>query len=453
LKTPAETGDGTWRLVGFEVVWTAQAPANNVGGSTIAAFGHGPSYLVGIREELEVILSDGTGFQSNEQAFKKFLQDIDTGPGARGEWAERIRDNTREAAIATAVFNDRLEAAAKAQESLSKVTDRLIAIQKEQASAAKEVGDAQKELELARLELAEKLGQVTPEQAVKIKLEIDDVAFRRQLEAEKAAIQAELSARQQEWQANEQRGPGLAQEKDRLAAASLAAKNAADANAAKLKQDEENLKAAQDVLAKADERLLQPHHFGDRADTAARQYAETASRQAQEQIGLLNRSIQQEKGKQAPLETAAALSKEQFERAKKNYEDAAELERETERTIADLTAKLAAQTAKADTLAAIHGQTTATKMSAASIPHAPEDIAAQNAYANTPAGVMDPNFDWRAAILQMATGNQADARLRALINELIGLARDIHLNKADRSAYEELAGEVANLRGQIQNSR
>jgi HK97 family phage major capsid protein len=70
LRTPAETGDGTWRLVGFEVVWTAQAPAISTAGSTIAAFGHGPSYLVGIREELEVILSDGTGFQFNEQFFR-----------------------------------------------------------------------------------------------------------------------------------------------------------------------------------------------------------------------------------------------------------------------------------------------------------------------------------------------------------------------------------------------
>ncbi|HEY3863773.1 MAG TPA: phage major capsid protein [Verrucomicrobiae bacterium] len=71
LKTPAETGDGTWRLVGFEVVWAAQAPAVNQPGSIIAAFGHGPSYQVGIRTELEVMLRDSTsGFQSNEQSFR-----------------------------------------------------------------------------------------------------------------------------------------------------------------------------------------------------------------------------------------------------------------------------------------------------------------------------------------------------------------------------------------------
>lgn len=71
LKTPACTGDGTWRLVGFEVVWAAQAPAVNQPGSIIAAFGHLPSYQVGIRTELEVMMADGaTGFGSNSQFFR-----------------------------------------------------------------------------------------------------------------------------------------------------------------------------------------------------------------------------------------------------------------------------------------------------------------------------------------------------------------------------------------------
>lgn len=70
LKTPSETSDGTWRLCGFEVVWAAQAPAVQTPGSIIAAFGHLPSYLVAIREELEVMLRDSAGFSSNEQSFR-----------------------------------------------------------------------------------------------------------------------------------------------------------------------------------------------------------------------------------------------------------------------------------------------------------------------------------------------------------------------------------------------
>ena len=70
LQTPSATG-GPWKLCGFDVVWAAQAPATQTAGSTIAIFGHLPSYLVAIREELEVMLRDGnTGFQSNEKSFR-----------------------------------------------------------------------------------------------------------------------------------------------------------------------------------------------------------------------------------------------------------------------------------------------------------------------------------------------------------------------------------------------
>ncbi|HEV7924261.1 MAG TPA: phage major capsid protein [Verrucomicrobiae bacterium] len=71
LKTPAETGDGSWNLVGFPVVWAAAAPAVQTPGSVIAAFGAGDCYQVGMRSELEVMLRDGaTGFSSNEQFFR-----------------------------------------------------------------------------------------------------------------------------------------------------------------------------------------------------------------------------------------------------------------------------------------------------------------------------------------------------------------------------------------------
>jgi hypothetical protein len=209
------------------------------------------------------------------EQFKQYLQDIDTGPGARGEWAEKIRDNTREAAVEMAVLNDKLHAAAVAQESLEKITDRLIARQKEHAAAAKEVGDAQKELALARLALAEKLGQITPDQAVEIRLEIDDAAFKRQLAAELAAIQAELSARQQEWQTNQGREPGLGGAMDRSQAAALAAKNAQDKNAAKLAQDKADLETAKATAAKDEAILAAPHHYGDKADTFLASYQES----------------------------------------------------------------------------------------------------------------------------------------------------------------------------------
>jgi HK97 family phage major capsid protein len=70
LKTPGESGDGEWYLCGFPVTWAAQAPSAVTPGSTIAAFGHGPSYMVAVRELLEVILSDSTGFANNIMSFR-----------------------------------------------------------------------------------------------------------------------------------------------------------------------------------------------------------------------------------------------------------------------------------------------------------------------------------------------------------------------------------------------
>jgi HK97 family phage major capsid protein len=61
LKTPAET-QGQWHLVGFPVTWTAQAPALDQGGQKVAAFGEPSSYLVALREEMEIMSSDAAGF-------------------------------------------------------------------------------------------------------------------------------------------------------------------------------------------------------------------------------------------------------------------------------------------------------------------------------------------------------------------------------------------------------
>lgn len=59
LKSPSETTDGTWNLVGFPVEWTAQAPIPVDGPSQkIAAFGFGDSYLVNLSDEFIVESSE-----------------------------------------------------------------------------------------------------------------------------------------------------------------------------------------------------------------------------------------------------------------------------------------------------------------------------------------------------------------------------------------------------------
>jgi HK97 family phage major capsid protein len=61
LKTPAET-QGEWHLVGFPVTWAAQAPALDQANAKVAAFGEPSSYLVALREEMEIMSSDSSGF-------------------------------------------------------------------------------------------------------------------------------------------------------------------------------------------------------------------------------------------------------------------------------------------------------------------------------------------------------------------------------------------------------
>lgn len=63
LKSPAETR-GEWALVGFPCTWTAQAPSTNAAATKVAAFGHGPAYLFGMRNEFEIMYS-GAGSAFN----------------------------------------------------------------------------------------------------------------------------------------------------------------------------------------------------------------------------------------------------------------------------------------------------------------------------------------------------------------------------------------------------
>jgi HK97 family phage major capsid protein len=72
LKTPSETGDGTWRILGFPVVWTAQAPSANTPGSKIAAFGNPDSYLVALREDFQMDSSAAPGWNTLQKYVRSY---------------------------------------------------------------------------------------------------------------------------------------------------------------------------------------------------------------------------------------------------------------------------------------------------------------------------------------------------------------------------------------------
>jgi HK97 family phage major capsid protein len=74
LKTPAETSDGTWSLVGFPVVWAAQMPAIDGPGQKFAAFVQPDSYLVGLAEEFSIGASDNAGWSTLQKVFRAYAR-------------------------------------------------------------------------------------------------------------------------------------------------------------------------------------------------------------------------------------------------------------------------------------------------------------------------------------------------------------------------------------------
>jgi hypothetical protein len=428
----------------------------------------------GFTAAIGVVLLAFEYLKSKIEEFSKMLDELNSGPGARGEWAEKTADNVREAAVEEAVFNERLRETADRQNTLSDSTEKLIAAQKRQAEDAKALGDAQKELELARLTLAEKLGQISPEQAVRIRLQIDDAAFTRELEAKKAAIQAELSARQQELTANEGRESGLSGALDSTSSAALAAKNAADKNAARLAQDKANKEKAEAEQKENDKKLLEltsGSWISQKTNAFEIKFREAQAEKLQAQIGALATAITQETGKQSPLETAAAVAKQQAEKAKSDYEEAAKLSAETLKTVEKLKADLAAATAQNAALQNIHRQTSAVTAAGADAdmvnrvnaghgtPQENQQVAdrdSQHQWSQTPREGIDLGGAWAAlgnARAAVATGQGSALELRSLFNEFIGLAHDLHASAATRSQFEELSREVSDLRSQIQYNR
>jgi hypothetical protein len=70
IKSPLETQSGEWACCGFPMTLTAAAPSDNSAGKKIGAFGYGPAYLVGMREEFELLSSDASGWTQATRQFR-----------------------------------------------------------------------------------------------------------------------------------------------------------------------------------------------------------------------------------------------------------------------------------------------------------------------------------------------------------------------------------------------
>jgi hypothetical protein len=69
LRTPAETEAG-YLLCGFPCTFSIQAPANDLPGQKVVAFGAPNGYLVALQEEMEILASDVVGMAQNLRQFR-----------------------------------------------------------------------------------------------------------------------------------------------------------------------------------------------------------------------------------------------------------------------------------------------------------------------------------------------------------------------------------------------
>lgn len=183
----------------------------------------------------------------------KALDDLKASDGARGEWVEKLKEQAEESTVAFNVWEDHLDRVVQAEQTLQEVTDRGLAQARSRLGTESEIGAAQKALAEAKLALAEKLGQVTPEQAIKIRLEIDEAAFKQQVEAKVKEIEAEINARGIEQDKNEYRQDQLSRNVDSTKSTADSAAAAKTKNDANLAQDKKNLADAIEEQKKAQE--------------------------------------------------------------------------------------------------------------------------------------------------------------------------------------------------------
>jgi len=397
----------------------------------------------------------------------KALDDLQASPGARGEWVDRIKEKLEESAVALAVWEAGLERTMKAQQTLQELAERSLAVDREHLTTSNQLAQAQKELDLARLELRVKLGEVTPEQAIKIRLEIDEAAFKSQLEVKQKEIEAEIGVRTKEK--NDARNNAL--DADEQVQSTKAAADAAAAakikNDSKIEQDKKNLEAALEAQKKAQEvidRLQGKGMWGGNYDKSDPQYYELQTAQESYEsnariAGNLQKSITQETGKKTGLDTAAETSKAEYEDAKRKYEDAVKLHKELENKIAALQQDFDAEKAKTAALETIHGQTGATKARTDEVEQANarrQGEARSGQYANSPQGESDYwiNRGNAAAAAAQAGRPGAQAELHATIDKLVSvLGEHVDRTDADRQDLQDTKTRLSRIEQQVHNNR
>jgi hypothetical protein len=122
---------------------------------------------------------------------------------------EAQREATIQAAVEMAALRDRLEQAARGEQSLKQQMESAISVMKLQAQIAESVGEAMKENELARLENMHKAGLVSEDQYAGKRIEIEQAYLQKKRELEEQAEQAEIMMRRRTVEQAEMAQPEL----------------------------------------------------------------------------------------------------------------------------------------------------------------------------------------------------------------------------------------------------
>jgi hypothetical protein len=362
----------------------------------------------------------------------------------RGKWAEKIKEQAEQSAVAFEVWKNHVDRIISAEQTLQEVTARNLAQSRDRLSAENDIGRAQSELDKARLALAERLGQVTPEQAVRIRLEIDQADFKRSLDAKVKEAEAEVAAKTGEL--NQAQGLQFARGADvdttKRAADSAAASKTR--NDKELDQSREHYKALQDEAA-ANQKWLDDFEASSLANRLIHQ-AEADRRFADQQemprrIAQAQNLVKQEEAKKPRLDAAAETSKAAFEAAKERDE-------ENQKTVKDLTLAisqknedLAALRTRNAALESIHNQTAQTTAAA----REPDALHAEAAMT-----IQNAETERRASQGVHPGTTSARQHIRALLD----LVKDLTKNQAE---FQEqgmvddagLAGEIALLKQEV----
>jgi hypothetical protein len=211
MEALGQNADGSKKAAeGMEKLGLSHHQLHGVLSQLMPGLGQMATFLTsGFTAAIGVALIAFAYLNSKVQEFNKLLDDLSTGPGARGEWAEHIKEQAEESAVAFSTWEHNIDRIISAQRTLAQATDAAIALDKEKASSEATVAAAQKALDEARVDMAVKLGQMTQEQAIKIKLQIDEDYFKAQLQAKISGIEAELGARNGEKRSNQLEALGL----------------------------------------------------------------------------------------------------------------------------------------------------------------------------------------------------------------------------------------------------